>query len=65
MAENDQNEACEIVIIDAVGRIIQRQESHASSLIIDTASWANGLYYVQIVQEKEKRRAFLKCVKNN
>ncbi|MFZ4544496.1 MAG: T9SS type A sorting domain-containing protein [Saprospiraceae bacterium] len=63
--QNDQNEACEIVIIDAVGRIVQRQESHASSLIFDTSNWANGLYYVQIVEEKEKRRAFLKCVKNN
>ncbi|MFZ4544501.1 MAG: T9SS type A sorting domain-containing protein [Saprospiraceae bacterium] len=63
--QNDQNEACEIVIIDAVGRIIQRQESHASSLIIDTASWANGLYYVQIVEEKGRKKAFLKMAKSN
>ncbi|MFZ4545243.1 MAG: T9SS type A sorting domain-containing protein [Saprospiraceae bacterium] len=63
--QNDEGVACEVIIIDAVGRIVQRQESHASSLTLDTSSWANGLYYVQIVQEKEKRRAFLKCVKNN
>ncbi|MFZ4545070.1 MAG: T9SS type A sorting domain-containing protein [Saprospiraceae bacterium] len=63
--QNDESVRCEITIIDAVGRIIQRQESHASSLIVDTSSWANGLYYVQIVEEKGRKKAFLKIVKGN
>ncbi|MFZ4545242.1 MAG: T9SS type A sorting domain-containing protein [Saprospiraceae bacterium] len=63
--QNDDGVACEVDIIDAVGRIIQRQESHASSLIFDTSSWANGLYYVQIVEEKGRKKAFLKIAKSN
>jgi hypothetical protein len=63
--QNDEGEAYEVIIIDAVGRLVQRQELHASSLTLDTSSWANGLYYVQIVEEKGRRKAFLKMAKNN
>ena len=55
--------ANEILVFDQNGKIILQKNIHSSNEKIDLTSYANGLYYIQVLSGKIKVKEF-KVVKN-